>query len=276
MERIAVIGRGGTGKTSFAALLAKHFMEKGETPILLIDLDPDMNLAEMVGVDLEAVGKYTVSELLLDTMERESDGTDRPQPFPIEKLEARIWEEGLYEGEGFELLSLGVRWGEGCYCTPNKAMRIALDGMLHSYRHVIIDSPAGLEQLNRRVTPEVDDVIDIIDPSNKAFDHVKRARRLLIELNLACKRFFVVGNYRFPENLEAEVEEKTGERYLGKIASDTSLEEAVLRGESLLGLPQDSAVRRSAEAIFRKGRLLEYGSRCATLCLLLNKRMSGW
>jgi CO dehydrogenase nickel-insertion accessory protein CooC1 len=49
LERIAVVGRGGTGKTSFVALLTLHFIEKGETPVLLVDLDSDMNLAEMVG-----------------------------------------------------------------------------------------------------------------------------------------------------------------------------------------------------------------------------------
>jgi len=252
LERIVVLGRGGTGKTSFTAILAKHFIEKGETPILLVDLDPDMNLAEMVGVDLEEAGKSTISELLLDTMERESDGTDAPQPFPLEKLEARIWEEGLYEGEGFDLLSLGVKWGEGCYCTPNKAMRMALEGMLRSYSHVIIDSPAGLEQLNRRVTPQVDDVIDIIDPSNKAFEHVKRTRRLLDELGLNYKRFYVVGNYRFPEDWEGDIEGKTGEKYIGKIASDSSLADKVLRGDSLLSLANDSPANRSAAMIFSK------------------------
>jgi CO dehydrogenase maturation factor len=252
LERIVVVGRGGTGKTSFTALLAKHFIEKGETPILLVDLDPDMNLAEMVGVDLKEAGKSTVSELLLDTMERESDGTEAPQPFPLEKLEARIWGEGLYEGEEFDLLSLGVKWGEGCYCTPNKAMRMALEGMLRSYSYVIIDSPAGLEQLNRRITPQVDDVIDIIDPSNKAFEHVKRTRRLLDELDLGYRRFYVVGNYRFPEDWEAEVEGKTGEKYLGKIASDEFLADKVLKGESLLGLSRDSLACTSAALIFRK------------------------
>jgi len=252
LERIVVVGRGGTGKTSFAVLLARHFIEKGETPILLIDLDPDMNLAEMIGVDLKSVGKSTVSELLLDTMERESDGTDRPQPFPLEKLETRIWEEGLYEGKGYDLLTLGIKWGEGCYCTPNKAMSTVLEGMLRSYRHVIIDSPAGLEQLNRRVTPEVDDIFDIIDPSNKAFDHVRRSRRLLDELNIVYRRLFVVGNYRFPEEWEVKVEEKTGERYLGKLELDESLADAVLRGKSLLDLHPDSAALRSAEAIFLK------------------------
>lgn len=109
LERIAIVGRGGAGKTSFTTLLARHFIAKKETPILLVDLDPDMNLAEMLGVDLEAAGRSTVSELLLDTMEKESDGLDRPQPFPLEKLEVRIWEEGLYEGDGFDLLTLGVK-----------------------------------------------------------------------------------------------------------------------------------------------------------------------
>jgi CO dehydrogenase maturation factor len=124
--------------------------------------------------------------------------------------------------------------------------------MMRSYRHVIVDSPAGLEQLNRRVTPEVDDIFDIIDPSKKAFDHVKRSRRLLDELSLACKRFFVVGNFRFPEGWEAQVEAKTGEKYLGKLAEDSALAEAVFRGESLLQLPPDSPARSSAEMIFRK------------------------
>jgi len=86
LERIAIVGRGGTGKTSFTALLAKHFIEKGETPILLVDLDSDMNLAEMVGVDLEAAGKSTISELLLDTMERESDGLDAGYEEEAEQL----------------------------------------------------------------------------------------------------------------------------------------------------------------------------------------------
>ena len=252
MERIVVVGRGGTGKTSFTALLAKYFMEKRETPILLVDIDPDMNLAEMVGVDLEEAGKSTVSELLLDTTMRESDGTDQPQPFPLEKLETRIWGEGLYEGEGFDPISLGVKWGEGCYCIPNKALGLALQGLLCSYRHVLIDSPAGLEQLNRRVTPEVDDIIDIVDPSNKAFGHVKRTRRLLDELHMTYKRFFIVGNYRFPAELEAEAEEETGEMYLGKIAPDDSLAYSVLRGESLLKLPQNSAAYQSALAVFRR------------------------
>ena len=56
MKRIVVMGRGGVGKTSFTALVTKFFIEIGETPLLLVDVDPDQNLAEMVGVDLKEEG----------------------------------------------------------------------------------------------------------------------------------------------------------------------------------------------------------------------------
>lgn len=47
MAKIIVsTGRGGTGKTTFAALAARYL----ESPFLLIDLDPDQNLADMLGV----------------------------------------------------------------------------------------------------------------------------------------------------------------------------------------------------------------------------------
>jgi CO dehydrogenase maturation factor len=61
------MGRGDSGKTSFVALMTKYFTEKGATPLLLVDVDPDQNLAEMVGIDLKEQGKKTISELLLET-----------------------------------------------------------------------------------------------------------------------------------------------------------------------------------------------------------------
>lgn len=44
MKILVTMGRGGTGKTSFVALMAKYFIKNGETPLLLVDSDPDQNL----------------------------------------------------------------------------------------------------------------------------------------------------------------------------------------------------------------------------------------
>ena len=63
MKTLVTIGRGGTGKSSFTALMAKSFIETNQSPLLLVDADPDQNLAEMLGVDLKEAGKSTIAEL---------------------------------------------------------------------------------------------------------------------------------------------------------------------------------------------------------------------
>jgi CO dehydrogenase maturation factor len=90
MKTLVTMGRGGTGKTSFVALTAKYFIELGETPLLLVDADPDQNLGEMVGVDLKEAGKKTISELLVETFLEEEGGTTVGVP-PTERIENRIW-----------------------------------------------------------------------------------------------------------------------------------------------------------------------------------------
>src|SRR4030042_1502063 len=95
MKTLVTIGRGGTGKSSFTALMAKCFLEAGKTPLLLVDADPDQNLAEMVGVDLAEAGKSTIAELLVSTF-IEQGATTVGVP-PAERIESKIWENGFFE-----------------------------------------------------------------------------------------------------------------------------------------------------------------------------------
>jgi len=250
MGLIVSMGRGGTGKTSFVALVTKYFIEIGETPIFLIDADPDQSLAESIGIDLEKEGIETISELLIETF-LEKGGTTVGVP-PSERIEAKIWERGLYEGDDFDLIAIGPKWIEGCYCLPNAALKRASENLTKTYKQVIIDSPAGLEHLNRRITSRVDDIFDIIDPSKKSFEHVKRAFRIAREVNISFKNFYVLGGYRFPERLEDEVKKRTGLEYLGKIAYDKNVEEYILSGKSLLDLPDSSPAYQSVKEIMRK------------------------
>jgi len=249
MKRIVVMGRGGVGKTSFVALMTKFFIEIGDTPLLLVDVDPDQNLGEMVGVDLKKEGKETISELLIETF-REGGGTTVGIP-PSEKIESQIWAKGLHEGKSFDLVAVGTKFIEGCYCLPDAALKGALKNLTKAYRYVLIDSPAGLEHLNRRITSEVEDIFDMIGPSKKAFDHVRRAYRIAKEVNIQFKHFYLVGGYRFPKGLEERARD-TGLTYLGRISYDERVEDAVVRGESLLDLPTDSPAFVSVKEIMRK------------------------
>ena len=241
------MGRGGTGKTSFVALMTKYFIEVGETPLLLIDADPDQNLNEMVGVDL--TGTKTISDLYYELMK---EGGTLTGTTPKERMESKIWEKGLYEGELFDLISLGTKWTEGCYCVPNAALKAVIPPLAKNYKYTLIDSPAGLEHLNRKITSEVDDIFDVLDPSKKSFEHVKRAYKIIKELNIKFENFHLVGGREFPDNLGKRAEEETGLKYLGKIDYDEELRAYVLEGKSLINLPSTSLAYLSVREIMEK------------------------
>lgn len=250
MKTLLTLGRGGTGKTTFVALMTKCFIEQGKTPLLLVDVDPDQNLAEMVGVDLEKAGKKTISELLVRTF-LEKGGTEVGIP-PAERIETRIWEQGLYEGTDFDLLSVGTKWVEGCYCLPDAALKNALGSIIKTYQYVLIDSPAGLEHLNRRITTHINEAFDIIGPSKKSFDHVRRAYRIASEVKINIETFSLVGGYRFSDDLAPMTHELGYTRYLGRIVYDPLIEQYVIEGYSLLDIPLDSPGLVSVQQILSR------------------------
>jgi len=250
MKKIVTMGRGGSGKTSFVALMTKYFIEIGYNPLLLIDVDPDQNLGEMIGIDFKEEGKKTISELLIETF-LEKGGTTVGIS-PSERIEGAIWSKGLYEGTSFDMIAVGTKFIEGCYCLPDASLKRALEGLTKTYRCILIDSPAGLEHLNRRIVSKVDDIFDIIDPSRKSFNHVKRAYKIAKEVKIDFRNFYVIGGYRFPETLEAEVRKKTQLDYLGKIAYDKKVEDSNLLGKSLLELPSSSPAYNSVKELVKK------------------------
>jgi CO dehydrogenase maturation factor len=249
MKTLVTIGRGGTGKSSFTSLMAKCFIEAGISPILLVDADPDQNLAEMLGVDLKDEGKSTIADLIVSTF-IEKGGTTVGVP-PTQRIESRIWEKGLYEGKNFDFMAVGTKWVEGCYCMPNSALKNALGSLTKNYKYVLVDSPAGLENLNRRITSEVNDIFDILDHSKKSQDHVRRGYKIAKEVDMKFENFYIVGGYRFPEELGKQAETDLKFKYLGKINADDQLDEYVLDGKNLLELPNDNKAYLSVKQILK-------------------------
>ena len=249
MKTLVTVGRGGTGKSSFTALMAKSFVEAGQSPLLLVDADPDQNLGEMLGIDLKEAGKSTIADLLVSTFIEQGGTTVGVSP--TERIESRIWENGLYESKNFDFLAVGTKWVEGCYCMPNAALKGALESLTKNYKYILVDSPAGLENLNRRITSNVNDIFDILDHSKKSQDHVRRAFKIAKEVDMKFDNFYLVGGYRFPAELSKQAEADLKFKFLGKIAADEQLDEYVLDGKSLLDLPSDDKAYISVKNILK-------------------------
>ena len=245
-KRIVSTGRGGTGKTTFTALATRYLAH----PLLLIDIDPDQSLADMLGIDLEKEGVRTVLDILYDIQKKEGYEELSAVPIP-ERIEYLFSTECIYESKEFDLVSLGVKWTEGCYCAPNNLLRGIIPRLAQNYAHTLIDAPAGLEHLNRNVTSEVDDLFIILDPSLKSLKNVDRIQRLTKEIGITYQNLYLVANYRFNEGLEKRIQ-RNGGTYLGRIDYDARVEEYNLEGKSLLELPEDSPATLSVKEVLEK------------------------
>lgn len=245
-RRIVFTGRGGAGKTTFAALVTRYL----PGPLLLIDIDPDQNLVDMLGVDLEKEGVRTVLDVLFDVQKKQGYQELGSMPLP-EKIDYLLTSECLYDSKHFDLVSLGVKWTEGCYCAPNNLLRAIIPRLAQNYAHVVIDAPAGLEHLNRKVASEIDDLFVILDPSQKSLRNVERTRKLVEEVGIKYQNFYLVANYRFAQNAEKHLASANG-IYLGRIEPDAEVEEYNLQGRSLLELPDDSPASSSVKKILAK------------------------
>jgi CO dehydrogenase maturation factor len=116
----------------------------------------------------------------------------------------------MHEGEFFDFIALGTKWVEGCYCLPNAALKGALEALTKNYKYILIDSPAGLEHLNRRITSRWMIFSILLTLPKKSFDHVERAYRIANEVKIEFKNFYVIGGFRFPEDLGNQAEKSSG------------------------------------------------------------------
>jgi CO dehydrogenase maturation factor len=129
---IAVAGKGGTGKTTVAALIVRLLKEKKAGSILAVDADPNHNLGEALGIKTdETIGS------IIDEVSR------NPEKIPAGMSKDRFIEyrvqTSVAEGEGFDLLSMGRPEGPGCYCYVNNVLRNVAGKLMQDYDYVVID-----------------------------------------------------------------------------------------------------------------------------------------
>lgn len=245
MVKINVVtGRGGTGKSTFTTLFARFINVK---PLLLVDLDPDGSLPKMLGLNLEEEGKLTISDALYDVISKGKDTKD------IADLLKKRMQEGsiIYRNKKFDLVSLGTKLARGCYCLPDEMIKEMIRNIKKDYEMLLVDSPAGLEHLNRKITPDIDDLFIILDPSEKSLKHIERIKYVTKGVRIKYKNFYLVGNYRFNEETESYLS-NSGEKYLGRILYDKLVRDFNLEGKSLFEIPEDSPSSLSLKKIIKE------------------------
>ena len=236
---IAITGKGGTGKTTVAALMVKQMIERGCKPILAVDADPNTCLDSALGV--------TVKQTLGRAREETRDLASKGLASGVSKqqlLETKI-AECLVETDDFDLIAMGRPEGPGCYCYANNVLKEVLSKISSQYPFVVLDNEAGLENLSRRIIQKVDLLIFVADPSHQGLTTVKRLYDLAQEMNVQYKHLAVIVNRIPGEKLivkTTELKNSIGADWVMGLPENEELAELGRNGKGVLPISLNNPV----------------------------------
>jgi CO dehydrogenase maturation factor len=240
---IAVAGKGGTGKTTIAALVARFLVKSSLTPLLAVDADPNANLGESLGLTVVK----TVGGVLADF---QKEKIAIPAGMTKETfLQVRL-NEVIVESKSIDLVSMGRGEGQDCYCYPNAILRSFMDRLAGNYLSLVMDNEAGMEHLSRATTQNVDELLLVSNHSIKGLRAVARIRELVAALGLVIKRQSILVNM-VPGEIEPEVRaeaKRLGLEIFATVPLDKNISEYDLTGRSLLELPDTSLAVAAVDA----------------------------
>ena len=241
-KTIAIAGKGGTGKTTVAALLIKLLSQKGL--VLAVDADPSTNLNQALGLSLD--DNKTVGRIREKMTEDVSKGRFSPTIAKQEYLFSKIM-ESLVESKGFDLLAMGRPEGPGCYCASNEFLRVSLDKLVkdYKYNYIVMDCEAGMEHISRQTTRDVDVLLIMSDPTIRGITTAARMKELIGELRSRIGKVGLIVN-RVKGELSPEIKkaiDEAGLQVIALIPEDPNMAALEMKGRPITELPQESPLQ---------------------------------
>ncbi len=236
---IAVAGKGGTGKTTFVALLIKYIRTHNLGYVIAVDGDPSSNLNMALGMDLdETVGH--IREAMSEEVQSGRYDVSIPK---ASFLEYRI-NESLVEGDRIDLIAMGQPEGPGCYCAANNMLRDVIDRLKDEYDYVVIDNEAGMEHISRQTTRRVDKLFVVSDLTMRGLAAAGRIAQLVDELGTRVRDMYLVINRvkdGVPPSMLERVEE-LGLSIFRTLPEDETVSEFDMLGQPIFDIEDDAPV----------------------------------
>jgi CO dehydrogenase maturation factor len=253
-KTIAIAGKGGTGKTTVAALLIKLLSQKGL--VLAVDADPSTNLNQALGLPLD--DSKTVGKIREKMTEDVSKGRLSPTITKQEYLFGKVV-ESLAESKGFDLLAMGRPEGPGCYCASNEFLRASLDKLVKDYKYdyIVMDCEAGMEHISRQTTRDVDVLLIMSDPTIKGVTTAARMKKLIEELRTKVGKVGIIIN-RVRGELSPEIKkaiDESGLQVIALIPEDPDMANLEMKGRPVTELPRESPLQLKVREIAEGLRL---------------------
>ncbi len=231
--KIAVSGKGGVGKTTFAALLIRSYNQLGKH-VLAIDADPDANLAAAIGI-ADAAKIIPISEMKALIYERtEAKPGSIGGFFKLNPKVDDLPDALSVRFENIKMMRLGgvKKGGAGCICPESTLLKVLVTHIVLGRDEVVVmDMEAGIEHLGRATAKAVDKLIVVVEPGRRSIETARHIRNLAAEIGLT--HIVLIGNKvrneKDQEFLQSHLQDF---QFLGFIPYDDALIEADLNGFS--------------------------------------------
>ena len=192
--KVAITGKGGVGKTTFASTLARLYADEGRT-VLAADVDPDANLGLALGLSPEEVDAIVPISRMRSLVEERTGANAANKFFKLNPYVADIPDTFSKDINGVKLLVMGTvdLGGSGCVCPEHVMLKAVLSNLTYRKNDVVImDMEAGLEHLGRGTAANMDQFIVVIEPGARSVQTYRNVKRLANDLGIRKVR--VVAN----------------------------------------------------------------------------------
>ena len=164
-----------------------------------------------------------------------------------------IYEKCMQQGEGFNLLTMGRPEGPGCFCGVNELLKYGIDSVATEFDVVLIDCEAGPEQVSRRVTRSIDELILVIEPTVRSVQTALYIREVAEKVGVRNPFHLsvVLNKERTCAQLEPAqaILSREGIGISGIVPFDDAIAEYDAVGKSIFQLPEESASVKAVERI---------------------------
>jgi len=250
--KLAISGKGGTGKTTIAGILAHYFVNNGYK-VLAVDADPDANLASAIGIPIAQASSILPISEQRKLIEERTGARPREfgQLFKINPTVNDIPDKFSQEFCGIKLLVLGAvrKGGDGCACPENVLLNNLLSEIILNRNEVVIaDLEAGIEHLGRATAEHVDRMLIVVEPGSRSIETAKTIIELGKEIGI--RRFNIIGNKIRDKTLELWLEKQfSKELILGTISYHDIIRDADLLQKPLINL-MDKRIKDEFDNIY--------------------------
>ena len=175
--RIAIAGKGGAGKTSIAATLARLLARSGRR-VVAVDADSNPNLGVALGVPPERARE--VASLPTGLVSRRLHG-----PALTEPVHTVLERFATPAPDGVRLFLMGgpAHADEGCLCSAHATISAVLADLGdQADMTTIVDMEASPEHLSRGTARHVDLLLLVTEPYYRSLETVRRLASLAREL----------------------------------------------------------------------------------------------